>query len=208
MAQKKPRMILPVGIAVWPHLNEIEVYQPVDKKGKPNGAQKRHFITKVRYDSAQLSAIKAELKKHALKLGVGEDEIDSIKLPFKKIKVKDKEGNVTGHEFLLQATSGEKYRPPAFDAKNNKLPPSVTIGGGSKIRLDVTVNYYDGFGGGINLYMNAVQVIELVEGGQFQNNFGEEEGFEYGDEDGEGHSSFGDTTTSEEKPDPKTAYDF
>lgn len=163
---KKERFVTPVGIAVYPKLNTVDVYQPVDKKGRPSGAEKRRYITRLALEQADLAKVQAFLKQKAKELL---PDIDEPKLPIKKNK---KDGSLT-----LEATSGEKYRPAVFDAKNNKIPPSVIIGGGSKIRLDVSINGYDGFGGGINLYINAVQVLELVEGGQSKSSFEEAEGF-------------------------------
>jgi hypothetical protein len=138
----------PAGIAVFPKLNTVDVYQPVDKKGRPSGAEKRRYITNVQFSDEDHRAVDAFLKKTAADLGVADG-----KLPWKTSK---KDGSIT-----LVATSGEKFRPLAVDAKNQKLPADVIIGGGSKIKLNVTVNPYEGFGGGINLYINAVQVLDL-----------------------------------------------
>lgn len=146
---KKVTIILPRATAVWPKLNEVDVYQPVDKKGKPSGAEKRRFLTRLKFEDADHVKVDAFLKK-ALK----DFDIEDGKLPWKKDKK-------TG-ELHLEATSGEDYPPPFFDAKGNEVPRSkVKIGGGSTIKLDVTVNPYTGFGGGINLYINSVQLIEL-----------------------------------------------
>src|SRR5580704_12923796 len=49
---KKVTIILPAGIAVWPMLDQVDVYQPTDKKGRPSGAAKRRFITRVKYNDA------------------------------------------------------------------------------------------------------------------------------------------------------------
>jgi hypothetical protein len=69
----------------------------------------------------------------------------------------------------------------------------VQVGGGTVAKVDVTMNYYDGFGGGINLYMNFVQIIELKKKGF---NVQEEEGFSYDDEDGdEGNTEAPKTST-------------
>jgi hypothetical protein len=38
----------------------------------------------------------------------------------------------------------------------------VAIGNESRVRVNYTPAEYDGFGGGITLYLNAVQVVELV----------------------------------------------
>jgi hypothetical protein len=68
-----------------------------------------------------------------------------------------------------------------FDAKNSKVPAKVIIGGGSTIKLDVTVNPYTAFGGGINLYINAVQLLDLKR--HDGNRFEETEGFTCGGDD-------------------------
>ena len=70
-----------------------------------------------------------------------------------------------------------KKKPLVFDAKKNKLPPSVEIGGGSRIRVGATLNAYaKGPNKGVNLYLNAVQVIELQQGFNI-NDFDEEDGY-------------------------------
>ena len=154
----------PAGIAVFPKLNAVDVYQPLDKKGKPSGAEKRRYITNIKFSDEDHRAVDAFLKKVAKDLGV-----EDGKLPWKKSK---KNGEIT-----LVATSGEKFKPLAVDAKNQKLPADVTIGGGSKIKLNVTVNSYEGFGGGINLYINAVQVLELQQSAFGKSPFEEAEGY-------------------------------
>jgi hypothetical protein len=169
---KKIRKVLPAGIAVYPKLNAIDVYQPTDKKGRPNGAEKRRYITYIKYDDEDHRAVDAWLKKVAKELGV-----EDGKMPWKKDKK-------TG-DLLLVATSGEKYQPLIVDAKNKKIPNSRVIGGGSKLRPSVTVNAYDGFGGGINLYLNAVQVLDLKESDFGKSPFDEQEGFEQEDEEGD-----------------------
>ena len=168
---KKVTIILPPGEAVWPKLAEVDVYQPVDKKGRPSGAEKRRYLTRVRYNDDNFRKTDEYLKQQ-----LKEFDLEDGKLPWKKDKK-------TG-ELHLEATSGEKFRPPVYDAKGNALPLKVVrkIGGGSVFKLDVTVNPYTGFGGGINLYINSIQLIELKE--KATNRFEETEGFVYnGDDD-------------------------
>lgn len=166
---KKERFITPLGTLVYPKLNEVDVYQPVDKKGRPNGAVKRRYITRFKFDSPEdLAKVQAFLTAKAKELL---PDNETAKIPLKKDKK-------TG-ELYLEATSGEKYRPAVFDAKNNKLPVSVIIGGGTKARMDLSINVYEGFGGGINLYINSTQVIALVEGGLSKSNFDAVDGFTY-----------------------------
>lgn len=174
---KKIKKVLPAGVAVYPKLNAIDVYQPTDKKGRPNGPEKRRYMTYVKFDDDDFRKVDAWLKKCAADLGV-----EDGKLPWKKDKK-------TGEEWLV-ATSGEKYQPLIVDAKNKKMPNSKVIGGGSKIKLSVTVNAYEGFGGGINLYLNAVQVLDLKESEFGKSPFEESEGYsDDSDEDGEEENS-------------------
>ena len=171
---KKVTIILPAGIAVWPKLDQVDVYQPTDKKGRPSGAAKRRFITRVKFNDEDHRKVDDFLKQ-CLK----DFNLEDGKLPWKKDK---KTGELT-----LEATSGEKYRPPVFDAKNRRVPANVIIGGGSTIKLDVTVNPYRGFGGGINLYINSVQLLDLKQ--RDGNRFEETEGFTYGDDKDEADDS-------------------
>jgi hypothetical protein len=183
---KKERFITPVGLARYPKLDEVDVFQPLDKKGKPSGAEKRRYVTGIIFSDTDLAEVQAKLKAKAKELL---PDCENPKLPIKKDKK-------TGQLFL-EATSGEKYRPAVFDAKNNKIPGGLAIGGGTKMKLDVSINAYEGFGGGINLYMNAVQVLDLVEKGVGKSNFGEEEGYAHeNDEPAKDHND--DSATGEE----------
>src|SRR5206468_275362 len=68
-------------------------------------------------------------------------------------------------ELSLMVSSGEDYKPGLYDSKNKALPEGTVIGGGSKIRVNVSPFVYEGVGGGVKLYLNAVQVISLERGG-------------------------------------------
>lgn len=159
----KVSVILPKGTAEFPKLNEIDVYQPTTPSGKPNGPVKRRYITGVKFNDEDHRKVDAYLKKQLKANGLPEGS----KLPWKKNK---KDGSLS-----LQMTSGEDYPPPFVDAAGNDVPRNkVKIGGGSIIKCDVTINPYEGFGGGINLYINQVQIIELKQ--RVLNKFEAEEG--------------------------------
>lgn len=170
---KKITITLPKASAIWPKLNEIDVYQPTDKKGRPSGAEKRRFITGLEFNDEDHRKVDAYLKKQLVDL-----DVEDGKLPWKTDKKTGK--------LQLQVSSGEKFPPPFVDAKGNEVPRSkVKIGGGSIIKVGVTVNGYTGFGGGINLYINFIQIIELKAPRKIE--VEAEEGFTYGgnaDEDG------------------------
>lgn len=169
---KKIRFITPALTLVWPKLNEPDVYKP------KRGPEKVRYVTDGKLETADLKKVKAYLaglaKKHLA-------DVSEPKMPFKTDKK-------TG-DLLITASSGVKYRPPVFDAKNNKIPADVVIGGGSTAKLDLTVNFFEisDENSGINLYINAVQVLDLQEGGFGKSNFEEAEGFSY-----KGAAGFGD----------------
>ena len=135
---KKITATLPKGTLVFPKLNKVD-----DFKGK------RTFKTRIKFDDENHRKVDAWLKKAAKELGQAD-----AKLPWYKDK---KTGELT-----LKASSGEKYPPALLDAKGREVPRAkVEVGGGTIAKVDVTAAYYEGFGGGINLYMNFVQIIEL-----------------------------------------------
>lgn len=165
MATKKVRLLLPKGTLVWPKLNTPDVYQPTDKNGRPKGEPKVRWLTRVELSPEDLERVEERLKKIAADEGV-----DEPKLP---IKTDKKTGKLS-----IEAASGVDYKPLITDAKQNKIPDDVTIGGGTVAKLDVSVNVYPMQGGGINLYLNAVQVLKL-EQNERQSLFEDEEGYVY-----------------------------
>jgi hypothetical protein len=68
------------------------------------------------------------------------------------------------------------YPPTVVDSAKQPVPPTTRIGNGSAVKVAFTVNHYKGFGGGVNLYLQGVQLISLTE---FQRDIGfnEEEGY-------------------------------
>jgi hypothetical protein len=157
---KKIRFITPPLTLVWPKLNEPDVYKP--KKGP----EKVRYVTDGKLEPKDLKAVQKYLadlaKKHI-------PDVAKPKMPFKVDKKTE--------DVLITASSGVKYRPPVFDAVNERIPPSVVIGGGTKARLDLTVNFFEisEENSGVNLYINGVQVLDLQEGG-FRSNFETAEG--------------------------------
>lgn len=93
------------------------------------------------------------------------------KMPWKT----DDEGEVT-----FKASS--KYKPLIVDSKNKNVPESARIGGGTKARLIVAFNSYEGR---LSLYLNQVQIKELVEweSKAQQSQFDETDGYEADDEE-------------------------
>jgi hypothetical protein len=163
---KREYIRLPKGTAVYPKLDEVDVYQPKKKDGTPKGPAVRKFVTRIAFEPEQMAQAEKDLREAAKKLGL---DPKTVKLPFKT----NKDGGLE-----LEAKRAEKLGPPMmFDAKNNKLP-TLAIGGGSILRLKVAVNDYenDDEQACINLYIDQVQVIKLVEKNSAKSSFEEADG--------------------------------
>lgn len=74
--------------------------------------------------------------------------------------------------------AGVLMRVPLFGANNKQLPDNVYPSGGSIARLDLTLNAMPN-DGGINFYINAIQVLKLVESSFGKSNFEPTEGYVY-----------------------------
>jgi len=139
---EKPTYRTPKGAAYWSFLTEPDTQ--FDEKGKyrielvvdPN----------VEEDKKLLSFLK--------------DQAGEGKVPYKKHKDPDS-GEETG-EYAVSFKSA--YRPSLFDASGSKIDSEdMKVGNGSIVKVAYQPNLYDGFGGGLNLYLKAVQIFELVE---------------------------------------------
>lgn len=150
MAEKKQRYITPVGDAKWAWVHKPKA----PFAGDPNKDPK--YMIDIVFDPKDPAWVKwgADFRAAAEALAKG------AKLPIKKEL--DENEQPTGR-FSLTFKTGEKYPPGVFDRYGKAIPDSIMIGNGSKARVSYTMNYYEGFGGGINLYLSAVQIIDLVE---------------------------------------------
>jgi len=79
--------------------------------------------------------------------------------PYKAQKDKTTE-EPTGN-IIVKFASG--FKPKLFDLYGSEMPDNVVVGSGSKVVVAYTISYYKGFGGGMNLYLQAVQVVDLKE---------------------------------------------
>lgn len=163
--EKKERKVTPVGIAKWAHLDKPK--EPYKGKGEPK------YQIDIVFDSKD-----AGWQKWGKDLSDAIKKINGKQSPIKKEL--DSNDQPTGKYYATFKTS-DKFQPRIFD-KHGKLLEGVRIGNGSKVRVSYIENAYDSFGGGINLYLNAVQVLELVD---FGNWTADNYGFEIEPEQGE-----------------------
>lgn len=166
--KKRVRLTLPAGVAYYPNLDAPRQFQ---RDGKPEGEPK--YDTGVIYEGEALATVRAMLDEAAQTLGFDSD--DRPKLPLAKNKK-------TG-DMVFKAHSGADYKPIIVDAKLNPLPAGVRIGGGSIIKVDVTLDAYEGFGGGVTAYLNGVQVLKFEEDTFGKPRFDAEEGYVHSSDD-------------------------
>lgn len=223
--KKYEKFITPAGIAKFPRLNKPET----EVNGSPCAPRFKvtlildekekgvpEFLKKIQalHDAA---IAKAEAKKKA-----------DPKRKNKPLKINetvrallDDEGNqVEGKYEIVAKTAAEtKEGTPKtvkmFDAKGK--PVKANVGGGSTLKLSVVTEDYDSnLGAGLSIYLNAVQIIDLVEfgGGSAKSyGFGEEEGFSGEDteetpEDAPEFASEGGGESAEESSAPRAKGDF
>jgi hypothetical protein len=109
------------------------------------------------------------------------DAAAAAKIPFKNLPwhkhLRQEDKSDTG---LYEVTFKSQYAPKVFDAVGNKINGDLNVGNGSEVRIAYKWAPYEGFGGGITLYFQAIQIIKLVEyaGGEASDyGFAEEQGW-------------------------------
>jgi hypothetical protein len=147
------KAVSPKGKASWPKL-----FKP-DTRFNPEGVYQTGLIL-----SPEEAADFQEKVKEAFVEEYGKGKLDKALMPWKL----DDEGNV-----VLNFKS--KRKPMIVDSQGQAINGEMNVGGGSIIKVGTGINPWSIAGKmGVTLYLNAVQIIELVE---FNNSpFGKEEG--------------------------------
>lgn len=169
---KLQKLISPIGEAMWAHVHTPK--KPFEDKGEPK------FQIDVLFDPKDPAwePLVTDIRKQLVDLP---DQWDKKKDPpvkmMKQSPIKrelNEQDQPTGKLVATFRTSA-KFKPGVFDKYKRPVPPETMIGNGSKVRVAYSPNTYEGFGGGINFYLNAVQVMELVE---YQNKSADSYGFD------------------------------
>jgi len=163
MSEKIKRLLTPVGFAKWAHVHTPKApFQ--EKDGKPKGEPKYMIDVCFSADDPEWKTWAVALKSAIMALPEQVDKHTGSPIP-KQMPIKrelDIDDKPTGRYYVTFKT-GEKFKPPVFDRFGIAIPESILIGNESKVRVAYSPAEYQAFGGGIALYLNAVQVIELVE---------------------------------------------
>jgi len=175
MANKPQRELTPVGEAKWAHLQTPKVAF-TDERGHTKGDPKYQVDVYFAKDDPAWStwATKVMAKMRGLPDQIDKRSGESMKKQTPIKRELDEAEQQTGRFYVTFKTS-DRFKPGVFDKYGAVLPENVLIGNGSKVRVSYLENVYEAFGGGINFYLNAVQVLELVE---FQSQTAESYGFD------------------------------
>lgn len=149
MSKERVLLVSPVGIAKFPYLSKPDTQ--FKKEGKfrvglalnPADEKVAEFLKMLE------GMVRKELPKGRLPF------VDDMDLD------KDKKPTIKTGKVLVKFASG--FKPKMFDSLGHVLPDEVNVGSKSLIRVSFTTNIYPAFGGGMNLYLQAVQVLELKE---------------------------------------------
>ena len=177
----KKIVVLPKGTAAYPYLT-----RPDTKFGSKKGFKMDHIN-----NTKDVTDLLDELEDFML------EEFGKTKAAkaHRCWKIDEEKGTVT---FKTAST----YQPSIADIKGNDAPANIKVGGGSTVKTKVTFETYSGEKIGITAYLNAVQVLKLVEfgGGGFGDSSDEvEDGYESTNE------GFADESKGEpEKTEPTT----
>lgn len=196
--QKREQFKTPAGVAVFPRLTKADTKFNADGiyslRLRLSKDEAQPIIDKVDELGAQaLAEAKAALIKDGKKAAAAKLKLMEDK-PYRPSL--DDEGNDTGDIELnikmraqIKRKDGTvlKMKPDLFDAKGKKLPAGVDVWGGSVVKVAGQYNpFVTPKGAGCSLRLRAVQVLDLVSGGERNASaygFGEEEGYEAPDGD-------------------------
>ena len=187
----------PVGVAKWAWVSKA------DTKFNSEGEFKVTLV--LDKDSAEplIETIEKELKEFYSGLKAqGKKRIKEASKPYGEEV--DDEGDPTGNvEFKFKSKAKFVPRIPIFDSVGKPMT-GVELWSGSRIKVNTTLAPYSaGIGEGMAMRLNAVQVIDLVQGSN-----GSAEGYGFGEEDGYVHEDKEPSMEEEESEDIEDEGDF
>jgi len=181
---KRELFYTPRGVADYPYLvkpdmgsegfrNTKGVYKIGLKLDPENNEEHANFIAAIEEENRAYHTALA--KKDPKKKHMCADP----RMPF-KAEIDPDSGDPTG---LIIVKFKSYHRPRLWDAARQPILGEPNIGNGSEVKISFTKNFYfmaTDSTVGMNLYLNAVQVLKLVEytGGDAPDGFAEEEGYQ------------------------------
>lgn len=158
MSEKKERLVTPIGEAKWAHVHTPKA--PFEGKGTPKYQIDVVFKQEDPEWSKWAKGVMERFKALPDQIEKSTGDKMQKKSPIKREL--DENDQPTGRFYVTFKTT-DKFKPGVFDTYGK--PVEKLVGNGSLVRVNYCENVFDGFGGGINFYLNAVQVVALVEYG-------------------------------------------
>jgi len=191
------KLTTPMGVAKYCWLNKP------DTKFNSEGEYKVTLVLDKEDSEPVIEKIEEVLSDHLEDIKMsGNKKVKKGPLPY--AEEEDDEGNPTGNvEFKFKTKATIKPKIPMFDSKGTPMS-GVNVWAGSKIKVNsLLYPYLAPIGAGISLKLNAVQVLDLVQGGGGTEGFGfeEEDGYVLQEED-----ISSEDTTDEEEMDESTDF--
>ena len=150
MSKKIQRINTPIGEVRYAHLNTPKA--AFDDKGAP----KYEITLRFKPDDPAWKKFCQEVTAMHKAAGTAPNPIHW------ETEKDENEKKVKTGFLALRFKTGEQFKPSVFDAYGRPLPEGVKVGNGSMAKVNCSPTPYPGFGGGITLYLNAVQVTELI----------------------------------------------
>ena len=174
---KSDKIGTPKAPCVWSHL--IEPDKRFSKKEDGSYDIELLFNPSITEHGAFLTELKSIWQQCKIALNANGKECKNY--PWKKYI--DYETKSETGEYSVKFSSG--YKPFIVDSSGNQWPDKKLIGNGSKLKVCFLWTPYEGFGGGVTKYLQAVQVIDYIpRHGASMDDFGftEEDGYVVTDE--------------------------
>jgi hypothetical protein len=155
---KLKNAITPKGVMSWPYIAKP------DTRYNPEGVYKTSLVV----SSADAESLMKTCT-DSFVAEYGSSKLAKANMPF---EVNEEAGEVT---FKFKS----KRQPKAYDAKGKLITKMPQIASGTVAKIATAINpYQTGINTGVSLYLNDVQIIDLVEYGGAPK-FGAEDGYAY-----------------------------
>ena len=166
--------VSPKGVLSWPYIGKP------DTRYNPEGVYKTSLIV-----AAEAAEPLMNMCKESFLSEYGQAKLAKANMPF--APELDDQGQETGNVIFKFKS---KRSPKLYDAKGKAINKVLQVSSGTVAKVATAINpYATGINVGVSLYLNDVQIIDLVEYGGAPK-FGEEDGYEAEDsEETEGEST-------------------
>lgn len=163
--EKRPKETTPVGIVKWAHIHKAKPPHQGRQGGAPMYRIDLVFTDDDKAWKAWADAVMERWNKLPIQYttparGSREKPQPIQKQPPVKAET-DNTGTATGRWYVTFKT-GEAYPPEVYDVYGRVIPKTIGIANESKAQVSYVESVYEGFGGGINFYLNAIFVVDLI----------------------------------------------